>query len=744
MDTGPEIAVVDASSSESLVEALAARSPTGRFLVADLSMGGWRPHELLRQALEQIGEPPTTAMAGEVQTPSFNRLSWARLIGTGIDLEARGEAAVLAAHRYAAAVDAGARRLGAAGLLVLAPGLGAVWEREDRLAVEALAPMLRARGRELLLGITGGTAPLPVNWVVELPDLDKKAPSPQVDDALALLPSTLGPSVAEQLDLEALDPQVLTLPLPGEVRLIAPECRRPPADVPAAAYERLMAVSHGWLRAYAQQRARNIFVESALLAEIAWSHFQDGGAAIALRLLERAIACAADSRTRTGLEIQAQGIRIASGRFAEAAASAKPSPGAPAAARRLQLETIGWGLAMSARGEDAARGKALLEEAAELLEPTGDPREDLYLRNILALATLKSGDANGALVIEESIRGAVGELAEPDFRLVCINELNLARLQRRLGKLDRAEEHYRRAFATSAGVRPPPEAVYANATLARLAEDRGDQVEARIRWLRAALHWLALELPEAFPRRFAAVLGPPGDADPGTRASAVAAGLLTRLNETSPGSHSWRGPLPTFRGPGASTALVQAVGAPGWGVLLSGAKAGRQPCRANRDLARMVLGLLVGEDPNADWERAATVVVDPRHGCELPVTRLELLDAALEHDASTVRWQGREVPLDRQRREELGRHRRVLLGPAVVGPDREGDSIVVGFRRQRPTIRLHGRQASAVATVRRQESLPLRDLVEANGVPPGAIAELRHRRILTLKIGEDACTLAGI
>ena len=74
---------------------------------------------------------------------------------------------------------------------------------------------------------------------------------------------------------------------------------------------------------------------------------------------------------------------------------------------------IGWGLAMSPRREDAERARALLEEAAELLEPREDRREALYLRNILALATLKAGDAQRALVIEESIRAAAAELAEP-------------------------------------------------------------------------------------------------------------------------------------------------------------------------------------------------------------------------------------------------------------------------------------------------------------------------------------------
>ena len=158
---------------------------------------------------------------------------------------------------------------------MLVPRRGASWERQDRLAAEALAAALPAGGQELLLGVTADIAQLPSHWRVELPSL-QAPPPPPLDDVLALLPTTIGPAVAAQLDLGALAPSVRTLQLPGRVRLVAPECRRPATATPAAPYERLIAVSRGWLRAYAQHGARNAFVEPELLAKIAWESFQDG------------------------------------------------------------------------------------------------------------------------------------------------------------------------------------------------------------------------------------------------------------------------------------------------------------------------------------------------------------------------------------------------------------------------------------------------------------------------------------
>ena len=126
--------------------------------------------------------------------------------------------------------------------------------------------------------------------------------------------------------------------------LVPPECRLDPAKVSRFEFDRLSARTHsiGWLRAYAQFRGNNYYVEPPFLGRQGWQRFAEGGEFLALSLIERALECAATPSEEAILQVQAQGMRIAMRDFASVASVADPLPTVPGALRGT-LQANGWG-----------------------------------------------------------------------------------------------------------------------------------------------------------------------------------------------------------------------------------------------------------------------------------------------------------------------------------------------------------------------------------------------------------------
>ena len=684
----PEIDGIRAATLDGLLAALAARGITGP-VVTDLSLGEWRSHELARSCFEQLELdwplPAAPEQAGP--PPSWDDPNAASTIGDWIDAEGRGDAAARAALMLAEELlcRLPERTLS---LVVLAPRFGIAWQPDSAVFLRCLAYGRRPGDRLILVADESadpsGCAGITVNWS----DAPSDAARPRPPGLAALVPTTLDPETGHALGASGHT-------LRAGFVLVPPEWRRSPASTPRLEFDRLAAAAvPSWLRAFAQVYGNNLFVDAWFLCAQANRRLAEGGHGIALRLMERAAACAKTQEDRAVLNALAQGYRIALMRYEEAIAAPDPSPALPPLLRGAQLMTKGWGLVMTGQAQLA---QPYMQGAREALGPIlGHNRQFLYLLNISALNLVNLGDLDGALKIEKEIEAVSAALPDHDYRLEYVNSINIARLYRRHNQLDLAAEYYERAFATTEGARTESDLVYTNVCMARLDGARGRALDAFHAWLRASLHWLASDVPEAIGWRvLSAILGRKAvpASTPTEQVAGALAGLLAASAEAagiglSPAPQR----APAFvRADRVHGAAAEALGAPGFSVLVtrepfSSALAG--PC--HDALAALVAGLASAAAGAPEIANAPAILVDDGFGREMATTREGLIATCLRLSIGRARFTGDSVPIPAVCR--LG----VRLGPAVSRVEFSGEEGLVHFKRYLPPRLLSGAEAAVV------------------------------------------------
>lgn len=716
-------------------------------LFVDLSLGGWRPRQAAVELATQLGIAlPVPDDSGHGTAFDTERPSYADIIGSGVDAEARGDRSIIAAFHDAATITSSIAS-DPRPVFLFPPRFGLPWREENHWFVRFLARGLSGIDQFVtVVDQSSEQQQLPAgSWHVETTTLTGEGIPPPTEAGLSAFVPGLVPKGLLRLPGIGEPPEGLDLA--HGLFLIAPEQRSDPRVVPRTTLDRFTGLMQGqpWERAFGQCFGNNLFVASLELTDLAWQAFAQGSLELALEFLERAVTCAKTPAEKAVCHARAQGIRIASHRFAEVAAVPEPARTLPPALRQFILQTKGWGLVMT--GNPTAAEECFSVPLATLAsKPTLDT-EDLYLLNIHALSVLRQGRPEEALAIEHRIEAERENQPDPDHRLSYINHINLARLYRGRGELGPASRHYEEAFATTTGVRSASEALHWNVIQASMAAAAGDGAQADIAWLRAALHWLACPVPEALGQRvIQALLGHPPT--PGEdRVDSVANALRSRLTANDRSCPVAAVHFAGIEDP-APRSIHQAVGAPGWSVFVS-----HDPPlgKADERESRLQLGSLVfarlrelADLPGP--ETPLTLVVDPRHGTEMAGNPRELLSAAVEHEAPEICWQQQHLSLDADQRARLICESTVALGPAVEKSSLADPVPYVLFRRYLPPRAL---DTGEVAILRAAQSANTvmeisRQLGQPWKVTLRSLEQLRRQRILTLELGEEACTLAGI
>jgi tetratricopeptide (TPR) repeat protein len=702
-------------------------------VVADLSLGEWRSHELARSCFAQL-EIPWPLPAATPADPA----AAASAIGDWIDSEGRGDTALRIALGLAETLFGalGERPLA---LVVLAPRFGRAWQAESAAFLRYLAQGIRPTDRLILVGDEHAHAESCATLAVRWSDAPAGTPRPCPSGLLAIVPGAIDPATAGLVVADG-------HPLRAGWKLVPPEWRRVPTVASRLEFDRLAAAPvDPWLRAFAQVHGNNGFVDPWFLCSEANLRLAEGSPGIGLQLLDRAVACARSLDERATLSSLAQGFRIALMRYDEAAVAPDPSHALPPYQRGALHMTKGWGLAMTGKPQ---RAEEHLRSARELLEPVlGRNRQFLYLLNISALNRVNLGDVEGALALEKQIEAESAGLDEADARFDYVNFINIARLHRRRNEFDLAAAYYERAFATTAGARTESDLIYTNVCAARLEAARGRPLEAFQAWLRASLHWLSCDVPEALGWRVqSAVLG--RKALPiSTSVDDVAEALAAQLRSTGEAAASSdigpalravsgneaAGPPPVFLRTDRDRIdgnAVEAIGAPGFSVFAT-----RSPGRSavsgpfQHALASLVTGLIAAAARTPALVDFPTILVDDGVGQEMPVNRNDLLAACLRLCVRRARFDGVDCEFSP---DDVSGRAIVRYGPAVARL--HGDH--VHFKRYLPLRRLSAAEAEVMAACERPVlfSVLSRDIGRPAGQVLALVRELEAARVLEIKL----------
>ena len=744
------------SNSEAIRHCLEDAGLTGSLVAADLSLGAWRGHQVARELCSQLSLEVAGGGAPIKHPRPRADMAYADVIGGFIDAEASGDQATLVALATAGRIrdrcDGGAPLV----FLVVIPPVGTPWERENIIFVRLLTQALRGTSSHLVLVASSeGQPDVPSDWAVEWRDTGYTATTSTDATSLAcLVPGVIEPSLADALRQDTGTGNLPLVPLLNGHWLVSPSGRRPLAEIPRLDFDRLGILARGWpwLDAFAQCSGHLAHVEPWFLFAEAQQRLAEGGVGIALRLLNRALTRASGPDWGI-MQSFAQGLTVASHRFAAAAAAADPPAALPAHEKSFLLQCKGWGLVMLG---DLARADACFARASDLLPPAAHgSAEHLYLMNISALSHLKAGNAERALEIERDIERRRQALDPPDWRLAFVNAINIARLCRRLGEWDESARYFQEAFATADGARTDSDAIHENLIFAHLYTSAERSIDAFHCWMRAALYWLSCDVPEALGRRvLRQLIG--REPEPGCnlpelvsaslcdaiRIAAKAAAVETfGAHQPGPGHDAGTAPIfaraESIRLRRLDTAFECALSTAGCSVLVLHDRLEPPIVGAYTERLRGLLAsILAARGPRGFLSSCGTLVVDDRCGRRMATTPEEIVAVCIRRGVDTVAIDGTIIRLPAERRARLEARMRIKVGSAVNWVAIQEERIAVSFKRFLPSIVLSPLESQVLAAIDdRQTVADFRDVFDSTG---SVTRETRVDALAVLRRLEDA------
>lgn len=689
----PAVEAFTAPTEADFMHAVAVLAQGRRWIGADLSLGAWRGHQLARELAEQLGLDELEQRLPAIGASDAGR-DYADVVARLIDQESAGEHARSVAYLHACRTVAAVEREQVGLIVVVAPRAGFAWENEDVWFLRFLSAGLASLSSRLVLAADADAvvAPFPTRPLA-LPPGSSGLPRVKVPARAAAIPGMFDCRWSAALEITG--ESLSALALPGNRALLPPSSRSRRLEWPA-----LPASFPVWLHAAGQCARPASARDPASLQAAAAQRFAEGGYGIALRLVEKAQEAAQDPLQWAALESQAQSMRIAALDFA--AAGERPAPGAnlPREYRRNLALGKAWGLALTGQ---AAAAEPLFALARELSGDLTRDRLGLYILNISALNKLRLGQVGEAFAFEGQIERAL-ETGAHDWHISYINSINLARLHRGAKDLAASRRCFERAFATATGLRSESDHVYFNLCQGRLEMAAGRPAAALPALLRAALHWLSLEVPEALAPRVVRSMTPKGELPAADVVEPVSqrleAELLEAFRETTGGAELPRPPSHiVFRRAREVARIADAVvfGAPGWGVI--GSERESPPCfvgAAYEGLRDTVVGLLRLQQPQMAEGVVGTIFTDDRCGVELPATPSELLDVAVRWRASAVCFGAERMALSPDIAQAIEERAGLALADGLDDVARAPDGLVVRFKRYRSPQVLRGVWAELV------------------------------------------------
>jgi tetratricopeptide (TPR) repeat protein len=628
------------------------RSSTRNTIFADLSLGAWQTHQVATEFCKQMG---IIANFKEVQNlPSLQTFPcYADIIGAGVDAEAMGDRSITTALSLVTQVAIELQQLSSQLFLVIAPRFNLAWEPENIYFLEFLhSALVQSDSQLIIICVDSVTFELPINWSVHWLNQPETSAVSTSSELLRLIPGIV------DLDITINIPdQITPLVLLKNHLLIPLELRQDPQQASRFDYDGLGIVtkSRDWLEAYTQVMGNTFYIEPSFLCTQAWKSFAAGSYSLAFRLMERAVFASREPQQQGVFQCQLQGMRIALQHFPEVSKSNDPSPAIPQQLQGFLWQAKAWGLVMTYDNNTAT---TYLQKAQQCLGLYENEQEFLYLLNISALNQFRLGNLDQALQMEQEIEVKISQLNNPEYRLVYINSLNLARIYCQQEQFDLAKTYYQKAFATTLGAKTESDLIYANICLAQLNTLQNSSSDAFFCWLRASLHWVSSSIPEAVGARVIRslikqplLLSSPETIEAfSTKLFEYLYNSIERLSnflniptalelDTSPPNFV-RAECLNIN----NAACFFVAGGEGWSVLGSiDSVAIPFNGQAHQQLRALLFYLLQKLCPRDDWLQVQTIAIDNQLGYEMALTLPELINTGLRWQVAQMFWYDQEI-----------------------------------------------------------------------------------------------------
>lgn len=337
-------------------------------------------------------------------------------------------------------------------------------------------------------------------------------------------------------------------------------------------------------------------------------------------------------------------------------------------------------------------------------------------QGLQALNKLRIGSVDDAFAYEKHIEEALEQQTDRDWHITYINYINKARLFKREKDYNHAEVYYNKAFSVIAQLRNESDLLYSNFCYAQLEELRGNDKRAFLFFLRASLHWLSNEIPEALaPRVAQALLGRSiqssrVDVDEishqlSKRLQRLALKLnILPLNQPISPAIFTRSDRITF-------SPDRILGQPGWSVCLSDQIL--FPVYSGyryNELSGLVTKVIQSLFPDVHLSRYRTIVTDTQFSCELPADLIGMMLLARRLNILTLNWCDKVIKLTEQDLKTLSLRLRVEISPAVSFVSYQNRRMKVHYKRYKPPLLLSPNETRVIEFLNDVGSCPLQKL----------------------------------
>jgi hypothetical protein len=684
-------------------------------ILSDLSQGAWKGHWIAHELQHQLGITDDTFIQ-----PLLNNGNYADTVAKLIDNESEGDKNFILALKHCIKIKQKLIEEKIQYVILIAPESEMDWEDENLQFINILSDALKGTAIRIVLFLTN-KANVPKDWNIQY--LNTQNSTAYFSPLVPFYPGIIEKKKVDYL----VNHKESFVELRNGLAAVNPLLR--------ASLSQENELNSSWLdKPYLKVAKYSQYNEDISREEVekeAILRFAEGGYGIALRLLSNLLSKVIDPYERALIIGQMQNMRIALLRFSDAANEELPNEELPDIMKASLYQSKAWGLVMNNKPVEA---EPYFEKARNYLNEKEFSRLYLYLLNISALNKLRIGEIETAFAFEKRIEDSLNNQPERDWHITYINNINQARLYKKIKDFDMSESYYNRAFSINIQLKNESDLLYTNLCYAQLEELKGNFARSFLFYLRTCIHWLSNPTPEALAPRVAQAILNKGLSSAKGNVEAISEKLKTNLLDLANKNkiQLYENINPNFinfiRSENALTSSRLLVGDNGWSVCLSEYQTVPAYSGSEYDsLKSIILSYIQSCFPNVQWANYKSIITDTQFSCELPSTWTEALIVAWRLNISELLFNQKRVILKENDIINLKSKIKVGISPAIDYITYEEKRMKVFYRRYKSPQLLDDSETKMMVDLQTIKSVTFSELGDEH-----VIRELEKKRLIQL------------